>query len=126
MRIVVLVCGAAALAGFAVAQSDLPQPIDPEQLKWLSPPNNPVLRAAWVLGSEKEHGTYVLRVKLAKDGRIPAHTHPDSRYSTVLSGTLYVGFGETPDEFNPHQGFELRAVDANADTNIDDRIERSR
>jgi quercetin dioxygenase-like cupin family protein len=94
----VLLWSAAALAGGAVAQADVPQPIDPEQLKWLSPPNNPLLRAAWVLGSEKEHGTYVLRVRLAKDGRIPAHTHPDTRYSTVLSGTLYVGFGATPDE----------------------------
>jgi len=27
---------------------------------------------------------------------------------------------------NTHQGFELGAVDANADTNIDDRIERGR
>jgi hypothetical protein len=35
-------------------------------------------------------------------------------------------FGETPNELNTHQGFELGAVDANADTNIDDRIERGR
>jgi hypothetical protein len=35
-------------------------------------------------------------------------------------------FGETPDELNPHQGFELGAVDTNADTNINDRIERGR
>lgn len=35
---------------------------------------------------------------LQQGGKIPVHTHPDTRYSTVLSGTLYVGFGETFDE----------------------------
>jgi quercetin dioxygenase-like cupin family protein len=45
------------------------------------------------LGSEQQAGTYAMRVVLANDGRIPPHTHPDTRYSTVLSGTLYVGLG---------------------------------
>ncbi len=58
------------------------------------------LHAARVLGSENDSGTYALRVKLDKGGKIPPHTHPDTRYSTVLSGTLYVGFGETFAEAN--------------------------
>ncbi len=37
-------------------------------------------------------------MKLAAGGRIPPHTHPDERNSTVLAGTLYVGFGEDFDE----------------------------
>lgn len=78
-------------------QSLTPRPIIPDTLKWFSPPNNTFLRAAWILGSENGSGTYVLRVSLAKGGKIPPHTHPDRRYSTVLSGTLYVGFGETMD-----------------------------
>jgi quercetin dioxygenase-like cupin family protein len=49
-----------------------------------------------VLGAEKQEGTYVQRVILATGARIPPHTHPDSRYSTVLSGTLYVAFGAKP------------------------------
>ena len=40
----------------------------------------------------------MLRVKLAAGGRIPPHTHPDERNSTVLQGVLYVGFGRTFDE----------------------------
>ena len=35
---------------------------------------------------------------LAKGGKIPPHTHPDKRYSTVLKGNLYVGFGSEADE----------------------------
>jgi quercetin dioxygenase-like cupin family protein len=37
-------------------------------------------------------------VKRTPEGRIPPHDHPDERPTTVLSGTLYVGFGETFDE----------------------------
>lgn len=80
------------------AQSVTPQPIIPDTLKWFSPPNNKHLKAAWVLGAENHSGTYALRVELNKGGKIPPHTHPDTRYSTVLSGTLYVGFGESFEE----------------------------
>jgi len=82
----------------AFAQSLTPKPINPDSLKWISPPNNTSLHAAWVLGSGNDSGTYVLRVMLDKGGKIPPHTHPDKRYSTVLSGTLYVGFGESIEE----------------------------
>ena len=87
-----------AVSASAMAQSGIPEPITPQALEWFSPPGNPLLRAAWVLGAEQDPGTYVLRVALAKGGRIPAHTHPDTRYTTVLSGTLHVGFGESVDE----------------------------
>lgn len=57
-----------------------------------------MVEGAWIVGSEQEAGPYLLRVKLLEGGKIPPHTHPDSRSSTVLSGTLYVGFGTVPDE----------------------------
>lgn len=75
-----------------------PKPILPESLKWGSPPNNKLLHGAWVIGSEAEAVPYALRVRIEEGGKIPVHIHPDSRYSTVLSGTLYVGFGEKMDE----------------------------
>jgi quercetin dioxygenase-like cupin family protein len=84
--------------GLALAQSDAPAPITPESLRWTSPPNIPGLRAAWVLGAEQKPGIYVLRVHLAAGARIPPHTHPDERNTTVLSGTIHVGFGATFDE----------------------------
>jgi quercetin dioxygenase-like cupin family protein len=81
-------------AMFAFAQVPRVQPILPESLRWTSPPTIPGLKGAWVVGAEREPGVYAQRVVLAAGARIPAHTHPDTRYSTILSGTLYVAFGE--------------------------------
>jgi len=83
------------LSGSASAPADVgaPAPVLPEALAWSRPPNNPAVEGAWVLGAEDKPGAYLLRVKLAAGGRIPPHTHPDERNTTVLSGTLYVGFG---------------------------------
>lgn len=82
-----------ALMGMALAQQTAITPILPEKLQWTTPPNIPAVRTAWLLGSEQQPGSYAMRVILANNGRIPPHTHPDTRYSTVLSGTLYVGLG---------------------------------
>ncbi|GGY01080.1 cupin [Litchfieldella qijiaojingensis] len=84
----------------AFSQAGAPTPIFPENAQWVSPPNLPGVQAAWLLGEEEEAGLYLLRVKLAARTKIPPHTHPDERSSTVMSGTLYVGFGETFDEAN--------------------------
>lgn len=83
---------------FANGEDVKPQVVLPQALTWTSPPDNPNLQVAWTLGEEKTAGPYILRVKLAPGGRIQPHTHPDERNSTVLSGTLYVGFGKTFDE----------------------------
>lgn len=78
----------------SAALSLSPEPILPESLRWGGPPNLPELQGAWVLGADQVPGNYILRVKLAAGGKIPPHTHPDERHTTVLSGTIYVGFGE--------------------------------
>ncbi|MDK9705779.1 MAG: cupin domain-containing protein [Desulforhopalus sp.] len=78
----------------SAALSLCPEPILPESLRWGGPPNLPALQGAWVLGAEGVPGNYILRVKLAAGGKIPPHTHPDERNTTVLSGTISVGFGE--------------------------------
>jgi quercetin dioxygenase-like cupin family protein len=92
----------AALAGCTLAvlaadEAATPKVVLPTALTWTSPPNNPALQGAWVLGAEQKPGPYILRVKLAAGGKIAPHTHPDERNSTVLSGTVYVGFGKTFD-----------------------------
>jgi quercetin dioxygenase-like cupin family protein len=93
-----LVLFATLLARLALAQGYAPIRISPESLRWVSPPNLSGVHSAWVLGNEQQPGIYLLRVKLAPGARVPPHTHPDDRNSTVLSGTIYVGFGETFDE----------------------------
>lgn len=93
---VMLLLGLALVA--VAADAPAPQVVLPEQLQFSTPPAIPDLSSAYVLGTGNENGLYVLRVRLKAGGRVAAHTHPDSRYSTVLSGTLYVGFGNTVDD----------------------------
>jgi len=97
-RVLVVLLGLLAVAVQVLAQAPVPKPALPESVKWFSPPTIPGLKAAWLVGGEKESGLYALRVQLAAGTKIPPHTHPDTRYSTVLAGTLYVGFGSTIDE----------------------------
>ena len=89
---------AACLVGSAVAAPPAPEPLLPQGLDWRQPPGMPLVRGAWVLGAEDREGLYAFRVELKAGARLPVHTHPDTRYSTVLSGTLYVGFGEQADD----------------------------
>lgn len=96
--IAVLLLAGSVFSTVAVAQSNAPVPVLPDTLRWVSPPNVSGLQAAWVLGAEQKPGPYLIRVKLATGASIPPHTHPDERISTVLAGTLYVGFGKTFDE----------------------------
>jgi quercetin dioxygenase-like cupin family protein len=93
-----LLLGCGIFASVAVAQNDAPSPVLAEGLRWMSPPNLSGVQASWVLGADQKPGTYVLRVKLATGAKIPPHFHPDERVSTVLAGTIYVGFSETFDE----------------------------
>ena len=86
------------VASLAIAQSEAPVALGPENFSWRSPSDNPALQSAWVLRNGEERGPYLLRVKLAAGGRIRPHTHPDERNSTVLQGIVYIGFGRTFDE----------------------------
>ena len=97
-RLLALLALAAGLVASAGAQHGAPVVILPERLDWSGPPAIPALKGAWMVGAEGRPGPYLLRVRLATGGRIPPHTHPDERHTTVLSGTLHVGFGETFDD----------------------------
>ena len=89
------VLGLVSIPGITLAAPSAPTPILAERLTWVSPPTLPALRSAWLVGSKSQPDLYLLRVKLAAGGRIPPHIHPDDRWTTVLSGTLWVGFGAT-------------------------------
>ncbi|HEY8386118.1 MAG TPA: cupin domain-containing protein [Porticoccaceae bacterium] len=72
--------------------------IDPETATWLNPPALPGVTGSWLIGGENDKGLYQFRVRMQEGARIPPHTHPDPRNTTVLSGTLWVGFGDTVNE----------------------------
>jgi uncharacterized RmlC-like cupin family protein len=92
----------AVVAAFAIAAGGAtpvtaPEPILPGSLHYVSPPGLPGVEAALILGDPGKAAPYLQRVKLAAGAKVPPHTHPDERNTTVLSGTIYVGFGETFD-----------------------------
>jgi quercetin dioxygenase-like cupin family protein len=86
------------LSATALAQLQGPSPILPSALKFAGLPGSNGAESAQVVGEPQKAGPYLVRVKLAAGSKIPPHTHPDERNSTVLSGTIYVGFGEKFDE----------------------------
>lgn len=93
-----LVVIAALFSGLAFAEGKVAAPIAPDNVRWMNPPGLPGVQGAWFLGSPEKPGLYLFRVKLAAGARVPPHTHPDERSTTVMSGTIHVGFGETFDE----------------------------
>ncbi len=42
-----------------------------------------------------EGGSFVVRIRCADGGKIPAHWHPNDENVTVLKGTFLVGMGES-------------------------------
>jgi quercetin dioxygenase-like cupin family protein len=96
--VAILIAAGLALSAVAVAQLQKPEVILPDSLKFSGSPVMPGAESAQIVGDPQKAGPYLQRVKLAKGAKIPPHTHPDERNSTVLSGTIYVGFGEKFDE----------------------------
>ena len=49
-------------------------------------------------GDPTKESTFVIRIKMPDGFRIMPHTHPKDKRVTVITGTLYLGMGETFDE----------------------------
>jgi len=57
------------------------------------------VEVAVLYGDPTKAGLYVVRLKLPAGSKVIPHTHPEEiRTMTVLSGTLYFGFGDRWDE----------------------------
>jgi quercetin dioxygenase-like cupin family protein len=69
----------------------------PEEMKWERGSPSANLRANLV-GDDQKSGMYMYRVRFPANFKVPPHFHPDERIVTVMSGTLYVGYGEQFDE----------------------------
>ncbi len=93
---------AAVLCGLAVPAigGDLPQgavALTPSQLTW-TPGRVPGVENAALLGNSKAEGPYIERVKFPPNFVNQAHSHPEPRNYTILSGTWYIGYGDAFDE----------------------------
>lgn len=98
---VALVLAAAIAAVYGTPAQSEPSVSDlmPNDVKWKDSPI-PGVQTAVISGDPTAPGLYVIRAKLAPGAKVAPHTHPDTRYDTVLVGELYFGFGETFDANN--------------------------
>jgi quercetin dioxygenase-like cupin family protein len=70
----------------------------PADIQWKPSPRVPGLEAAEIIGNSAKPGLYVQRVKFPAGQAVQAHSHPDDRTYTVISGTWYIGWGDKFDE----------------------------
>ena len=67
----------------------------PQQIEWKPfaafPPS---ARLAVLVGEPLKEGPYTIRVKLPGGVKLMAHSHPEDRVYTVISGVFYIGLGE--------------------------------
>jgi quercetin dioxygenase-like cupin family protein len=86
----------------ARAYGESPSPkviLTPDQVKWAPVASlRPGAQSAVMLGAPDKPGPYVYRVKFPPNFKVDAHSHPDNRTYTVLSGTFYQGLGDKFDE----------------------------
>ena len=72
--------------------------LTPSELQW-KPGAAPVsAQFSELVGSRTQPGFYVERVQFPANFIHYPHSHPDNRSYTVISGTLYVGFGDAFDQ----------------------------
>lgn len=96
-----IVFAGAALAVSQGQAEDAPRAgmtMTPDQFDWEPNPRVPGLGVARIISKGTEPGAYVYRVQFPKGRVVQAHTHPDDRTYTVLSGTWYIGWGDKYDE----------------------------
>ena len=74
--------------------------ICPDQIKWTNAPAPflPGAKMATLEGNPKNTGLFTVRFKLPPNYTIPPHFHPKDERVTVISGSVYVGFGDKKDE----------------------------
>ena len=83
-------------------------PTNASSLKWGPAPSvfPEGAQVAVLSGDPFKDGPYVLRLKMPKGYKVPAHNHPTTENVTVISGNFHIGMGDKLDE---KKGIELRA-----------------
>jgi hypothetical protein len=69
----------------------------PDKIDWKTNPSNPGVRTAVMAGDPTKPGLYAVLTKWLPGNMSRPHWHPKDRFITVLSGTWWVGTGETYD-----------------------------
>ena len=93
--------------GVTFASADT-MPMNASSLKWGPAPSvfPKGAQVAVLSGDPFKDGPYVLRLKMPKGYKVPAHNHPTTENVTVISGNFHIGMGDKLDE---KKGIELRA-----------------
>jgi quercetin dioxygenase-like cupin family protein len=100
------IVAAAVAAGFlipaALQASHLPSGdhvmLQPAEFQWKDAPSvGPGVQMSIVEGDLKRPEPFVFRLRLPPGTVLPVHTHPVTERVTVISGTLYLGLGDTLD-----------------------------
>ena len=97
----VVIAGALAGAAIAVAQGNLTtlSTITPPEVKFIPNPERPGAASAVLVGDPSKAGIYVMHIRMPAHMKIEPHSHSEVwRIGTVLSGTVYYGYGDTFDE----------------------------
>jgi quercetin dioxygenase-like cupin family protein len=82
----------------ATELSETGRTVAPDQMRWQPNPCVPDLGVARIIGKGTEPGPYVYRAKFSPGRVVQAHSHPDDRTYTVISGTWRIGWGEKYNE----------------------------
>jgi uncharacterized RmlC-like cupin family protein len=96
--LMLLAACALCVAASAVSAQDAGIVVTPSELQWRPSPRVPGLQGADVIGDSTKPGPYTQRVRFPANFMVHAHTHPENRQYTIISGTWYVGWGDKFDE----------------------------
>ena len=95
------IAGVLAASALALAQSNLAAllTLTPGEMKFVSEAARPDLASAVLVGDPSTAGIYAVHTRLPANLKLEPHSHSEAwRIATVLSGTLYYGYGDTFDE----------------------------
>ncbi|MEO1390378.1 MAG: cupin domain-containing protein [Cyanobacteria bacterium J06634_6] len=89
-------------AGLSIAEhaSSESQATQLNSIEWRINPNIAGVQSAIVVGDPSSPQLYAMLGKMDAGTVFPAHVHPDSRITTVVSGVMYYGIGEQFDPSN--------------------------
>ena len=77
-----------------------PLQVFPEKISWVDskPPLPQGARVAVLEGDPKKSGIFTMRITFPAHYMILPHVHPKDERVTILSGSMFIGIGDTPDE----------------------------